>query len=125
MLAAEEDLLQQLGLPYRVVLIAAGDLGNSAAKKFDCEAWLPGQQKYREMTSTSNCTDFQSRRLGIKMKRQDGRREFAHTLNGTAVSTRPVIAMLENFQQPDGSVQLPKVLWPFMGGVQVLRADGG
>ena len=125
MLAAEEDLLQQLGLPYRVVLIAAGDLGNSAAKKFDCEAWLPGQQKYREMTSTSNCTDFQSRRLGIKMKRQDGRREFAHTLNGTAVSTRPVIAMLENFQQPDGSVQLPKVLWPFMGGAQVLRADGG
>lgn len=114
---AEEYLLQQLGIPYRVVLIAAGDLGNSAAKKYDLEAWLPGQGKFREMTSTSICTDYQSRRLKIRIRRKDGTIEMAHTLNGTAVSSRPLIAILENFQHADGSVDIPEVLRPFAGGL--------
>lgn len=114
---AEEALLQQLGIPYRVVLIAAGDLGSSAAKKYDIEAWLPGQGKYREVTSTSNCTDFQSRRLNIRIRRKNGEIVTAHTLNGTAVSSRPLIAILENFQHEDGSVDIPAVLHPFTGGL--------
>ena len=114
---AEENILQQLGIPYQVVLIAANDLGNSAAKKYDLEAWLPGQGRYREMTSTSICTDFQARRLKIRIRRQDGSVEIAHTLNGTAVSSRPLIAILENFQNADGSVDIPKVLQPFAGGL--------
>ncbi len=114
----EEKLLQMLKIPYRVVLIAAGDLGGSAVKKYDLEAWLPGQGKYREMTSTSNCTDFQARRLGIRVRKEDGEIVIAHTLNGTAVSSRPLIAILENFQNADGSVDIPEVLWPFSGGMK-------
>ncbi len=117
-LAIEEKLLQMLGIPYRVVLVAAGDLGGSATKKYDCEAWLPGQGKYREMTSTSNCTDFQARRLNIRLRRKDGEVVIAHTLNGTAVSSRPLIAILENFQNMDGSVDIPEVLRPFAGGLE-------
>lgn len=115
LLAIEEDLMQQLGLPYQVVNVCCGDLGISAAKKYDIEAWLPGQGQFREMTSTSICNDFQSRRLNIKYKDADGKLQYAHTLNGTAVSSRPLIAIIENFQQADGSFLIPEVLQPFCG----------
>lgn len=111
----EEDLLQQLGIHYQVVNVCCGDLGGSAAKKYDLEAWLPGQGKYREMTSTSICTDYQARRLKIRIRREDGSIVHAHTLNGTAVSSRPLIAILENFQQEDGTVIVPEVLRPLCG----------
>jgi seryl-tRNA synthetase len=97
MLALEESLLQELGLPYRVVNVAAGDLGAPAAKKYDCEAWFPSQERYREVTSCSNTTDFQARRLGIRARGEQGM-EPLHTLNGTAVSDRWLLALLENFQ---------------------------
>jgi seryl-tRNA synthetase len=114
LLAIEEELLQELGLPYRVVNIAVDDLGSSAAKKYDCEAWLPGQGRYREVTSTSNTTDFQARRLEIRYRGEGARRpEVAHTLNGTAVTWRHMIALLENGQREDGSVALPEVLVPY------------
>ncbi|HEX2087153.1 MAG TPA: serine--tRNA ligase [Solirubrobacteraceae bacterium] len=109
-LAIEEEMLQELGLPYRVVNIAVDDLGASAAKKYDCEGWLPGQGAYRELTSCSNTTDFQARRLNVRYRPDGGRPEVLHTLNGTAVTDRWVIALLENGQQPDGSVALPEVL---------------
>jgi seryl-tRNA synthetase len=109
-LSIEEELLGELGLPYRVVNIAVGDLGNSAAKKYDCEAWLPSQERYRELTSCSNTTDYQARRLGIRM-RAEKRTRTPHTLNGTAVAVgRTIVALLENGQQADGSVQLPACL---------------
>ncbi len=114
LLAIEEEILQELGIPYRVVNIGVGDLGASAAKKFDCEAWLPGQGRFREVTSTSNTTDFQARRLGIRFRPPDGGRPVvAHTLNGTAVTWRHLIALLENGQREDGGVELPAVLVPF------------
>ena len=110
LLAIEESILSELDIPYRVVAIAVGDLGASAVKKFDCEAWLPGQDRYRELTSCSNTTDFQARRLDIRF-RPDGRPEPIHTLNGTAVAVgRTIIALLENGQQEDGSVVLPEAL---------------
>jgi seryl-tRNA synthetase len=113
-LSIEEEILQALGVPYRVVNIAADDLGASAAKKFDLEAWLPGQGRYRELTSCSNTTDFQARRLDIRMRPAGGRPEVLHTLNGTAVAVgRTIIALLENGQHEDGSVQLPEVLVPY------------
>jgi seryl-tRNA synthetase len=111
-LAIEEEILGELQLPYRVVNIAVNDLGNSAAKKYDCEAWLPSQARYRELTSCSNTTDYQARRLNIRM-RADKRTQTPHTLNGTAVAVgRTIVALLENGQQADGSVQLPDVLVP-------------
>jgi seryl-tRNA synthetase len=115
LLAIEEEILQDLGIPYRVVNIAVDDLGSSAAKKYDCEAWLPGQGRYRELTSTSNTTDYQARRLEIRYRPEAGRRpEVAHTLNGTAVAVgRTIIALLENGQREDGSVQLPEALVPY------------
>jgi seryl-tRNA synthetase len=97
LLAIEEELVQALGLPYRVVNVAAGDLGDSAAKKYDIEAWFPHQQRYREITSTSNTTDFQARRLGIRYRAGEKRLEAPHTLNGTAVTDRWLLAVLENF----------------------------
>jgi seryl-tRNA synthetase len=112
-LAIEEEVLGELGLPYRVVNIAVGDLGNSAAKKYDCEAWLPSQERYRELTSCSNTSDYQARRLGIRVRREKGGRgsEFVHTLNGTAVAVgRTIIALLENGQREDRSVALPACL---------------
>jgi seryl-tRNA synthetase len=113
-LSIEEEILQALGVPYRVVNIAANDLGASAAKKFDLEAWLPGQGRYRELTSCSNTTDFQARRLDVRMRTAGGRPEVLHTLNGTAVAIgRTIIALLENGQREDGSVQLPDVLVPY------------
>ena len=115
LLSIEEEILQQLEVPYRVVNIAVDDLGSSAAKKYDCEAWLPGQGRYRELTSTSNTTDFQARRLEIRYRPEGGRRpEVLHTLYGTAVAVgRTIIAVLENGQREDGSVVLPQVLVPY------------
>jgi seryl-tRNA synthetase len=112
LLAIEEELVQELGLPYRVLNIAAGDLGASAAKKYDIEAWFPGQSRYREITSTSNTTGYQARRLNIRFRR-DGKLEHVHTLNGTAVTARALIAVLENFQDADGSIAVPDALTEF------------
>jgi seryl-tRNA synthetase len=109
LLSVEEELVQELEIPYRVVNVAAGELGASAAKKYDIEAWFPGQGRYREITSTSNTTDFQARRMKIRL-RDEGRTELAHTLNGTAITARTLIAIIENFQQEDGSVAVPSVL---------------
>jgi seryl-tRNA synthetase len=117
----EQDYLDSLEVPYRVIDVAAGDLGSSAIRKFDCEAWIPSQARYRELTSTSNCTTFQSRRLRIRMKDSDGTRPVA-TLNGTLVAiTRTIIAILENHQQADGSVYVPVALRPYLGGREYLR----
>jgi seryl-tRNA synthetase len=117
LLAIEEEIMSDLGIPYRVVNIAVDDLGASAAKKYDIEAWLPGQGRYRELTSTSNTTDFQARRLDIRARDSSGsggRPEVVHTLNGTAVAVgRTIVALLENGQRDDGSVQLPAVLVPY------------
>jgi seryl-tRNA synthetase len=114
LLAIEEEILGELQIPYRVVDIAIGDLGASAARKFDCEAWMPGQARYREVTSTSNTTDFQARRLDIRYRPDGGRPRHVATLNGTAVtSSRHLIALLENGQRDDGSVVLPEVLVPY------------
>ncbi|MEA2253952.1 MAG: seryl-tRNA synthetase [Solirubrobacteraceae bacterium] len=122
LLAIEEEILQELGIPYRVVNIGVGDLGSSAAKKYDCEAWLPGQGRYGEVTSTSNTTDFQARRLQIRHRPQEGARpEVVHTLNGTAVTWRHMIALLENGQRDDGSVELPGVLTAY-GAPAILPA---
>lgn len=109
LLAVEEELVAALGVPYRVVNVAAGDLGASASKKYDVEAWFPGQGRYREITSTSNTTDYQARRLDIRFRGESGL-EHVHTLNGTAVTARVMIAVLENFQDEDGSVAVPEVL---------------
>ena len=116
LLAREEELVQALGIPYRVVNVATGDLGASAAKKYDIEAWFPGQDGYREITSTSNTTDYQARRLKIRFKDQDGNSRFVHTLNGTAVAVgRTLIAIMENFQTAEGSIVIPDVLRPYTG----------
>ena len=119
-LAWEEEMLAKVELPYRVIDTAAGDLGTSAARKFDCEAWLPTQSRYMEVTSTSNCTTFQARRLGIREKR-DGATQAIATLNGTLATTRWIVAILENHQQADGSVYVPEALRPYMGGLEVLE----
>ena len=125
LLSIEEEILQDLEVPYRVVNIAVDDLGSSAAKKYDCEAWLPGQSRYRELTSTSNTTDFQARRLEIRYRPQPGARpEVLHTLNGTAVAVgRTMIALLENGQREDGSVKLPDVLVPYGAPSELPPAD--
>jgi seryl-tRNA synthetase len=120
LLSIEESILQELEIPYRVVAISVGDLGASAAKKYDCEAWLPGQGRYRELTSCSNTTDYQARRLDIRYRGTDGKPAQAHTLNGTAVAVgRTIIALLENGQRDDGSVAMPAVLARF-GAPEVL-----
>jgi seryl-tRNA synthetase len=112
--SCEEELIQGLEIPYRVMNVCTGELGASAAKKYDIEAWLPGQERYRELTSCSNTTDYQARRLGIRVRYPDGNRA-AHTLNGTACAVgRTLIALLENRQQEDGSVPLPEVLHPYL-----------
>jgi seryl-tRNA synthetase len=115
MVGIEETILGNLGLSYRVVNIAAGDLGGSAAKKYDLEVWLPGQQRYRELTSCSNCTDYQARRLQTRVRRADGTLQVLHTLNGTATAIgRTLIALLENHQRADGSVELPEALHRYL-----------
>jgi seryl-tRNA synthetase len=121
LLAMEEEMLAKVEIPYRVIDVAAGDLGSSAARKFDCEAWVPSQGRYREVTSTSNCGTFQARRLNIRYRDADGRPQVAATLNGTLATTRWLIPILENHQQPDGSVRVPKALQPYLGGRDILE----
>jgi seryl-tRNA synthetase len=115
LLAIEEEIITNLEIPYRVVNIAAGDLGSSAAKKYDIEAWLPGQGRYRELTSCSNTTDYQARRMQTRVRRADGTLEVLHTLNGTATAVgRTLIAIMENHQRPDGTVEIPAKLHPYL-----------
>ncbi|GAA4827218.1 serine--tRNA ligase [Garicola koreensis] len=126
LLAWEEQMLAKMELPYRVVDIAAGDLGLSAARKFDCEAWVPSQNTYRELTSTSDCTTFQARRLNIRQRTitEDGTKgptTPVATLNGTLATTRWLVAILENHQQADGSVRVPAALRPYLGGLEVIQ----
>lgn len=119
-----EDIVQKLGLPYRVVNVCTGDIGTVAAKKYDIEAWMPAQNAYREIISCSNCTDYQARRLNIKYREKEGAppKGFVHTLNSTAVATgRTMVAILENCQQEDGSVVVPRVLRRYMGGVEKIE----
>lgn len=117
LLAWQEQMLQKCELPYRVIDVAAGDLGSSAARKYDIEAWVPSQQTYRELTSTSNCTTFQARRLNTRYRDESGKPKTAATLNGTLATTRWMVAILENHQQADGSVVIPTALRPYLGGI--------
>ncbi|PRI11067.1 serine--tRNA ligase [Leucobacter massiliensis] len=119
----QEEMLASLGLHYRVIDVAAGDLGSSAARKFDIEAWVPTQGTYRELTSTSNCTTFQSRRLGTRFRTESGKTTPVATLNGTLATTRWLVAILETHQRADGSVVVPEVLRPFMGGLEILSPE--
>ena len=120
LLAMEEEMLALVELPYRVIDTAAGDLGSSAARKFDCEAWLPTQQRWMEVTSTSNCTTYQARRLAVR-ERRDGRTSPVATLNGTLATTRWIVAILENHQRSDGAVVVPAGLRPYMGGLEAIE----
>jgi len=117
----QERMLQDLGLTYRVIDVAAGDLGSSAARKYDIEAWVPTQNAYRELTSTSNCTTFQARRLDIRYRPDGGKTQHVATLNGTLATTRWLVAILETHQRADGSVFVPEVLRPYLGGLEVLE----
>jgi seryl-tRNA synthetase len=123
LLGWEEEMLAKVEVPYRVIDVAAGDLGTSAARKYDCEAWVPSQGRYREVTSTSNCTTFQGRRLNVRYRDEQGRPQVAATLNGTLATTRWLVPILENHQQPDGSVRVPKALQPYLGGRDVLEPN--
>ena len=120
LLAFQEEMLQACELPYRVIETAAGDLGSSAARKFDAEAWVPTQGDYRELTSTSNCTTYQARRLNVRYRTQEGKTAIAATLNGTLATTRWLVAILENHQQADGSVKIPAALRSYLGGQEVI-----
>jgi seryl-tRNA synthetase len=123
LLAIEEEIFQGLGLPYRVLDIATGDLGGQAYRKFDIEAWMPGRGEYGEVTSTSNCTDYQSRRLRIRAKTPEGKNRLVHMLNGTAIAdSRALVAILENYQQGDGSVLVPEALRPWTGMDRIVPA---
>jgi seryl-tRNA synthetase len=123
-----ESILQGLNLPYRVITLCTGDMGFSAAKTYDLEVWLPSQQQYREISSCSNFESFQARRAGIKYRpaggKKDAKTDFVHTLNGSGLAVgRTVVAILENFQQPDGSVEIPSVLRPYMGGMERMTKE--
>ena len=120
LLAWQEEMLQKCELSYRVIDTAAGDLGSSAARKFDAEAWVPTQGTYRELTSTSNCTTFQARRLNVRYRRDEGKTATLATLNGTLATTRWLVAILENHQQADGSVRIPVALRPYLGGTEFI-----
>ena len=119
LLGWQESMMQALGLSYRVIDVAAGDLGSSAARKYDIEAWVPTQETYRELTSSSNCTTFQSRRLGTRHRGEAGKTSPVATLNGTLATTRWIVAILETHQQADGSVRVPEALRPYLGGLEV------
>ncbi|HEV3357081.1 MAG TPA: serine--tRNA ligase [Pseudonocardiaceae bacterium] len=121
LLGWEKEMLAKIEVPYRIIDTAAGDLGSSAARKYDCEAWLPTQQTYRELTSTSNCTTFQARRLNIRYRDENGKPRIAATLNGTLATTRWIVAILENHQLADGSVRVPEAMRPFLGGRELLE----
>ena len=120
LLALEEEMLQACELSYRVIDTAAGDLGSSAARKYDSEAWMPSQNQHRELTSSSNCTTFQARRLNVRYRTEDGKTATAATLNGTLATTRWLVAILETHQQADGSVRIPTALRPYLGGGEVI-----
>ncbi len=122
LLAWQEQMLTLCELPYRVIDAAAGDLGSSAARKFDVEAWIPSQERYRELTSTSNCTTFQARRLNTRYRDESGKTQMVATLNGTLATTRWLVAILENHQREDGSVSVPAALRPYLGGTEVISA---
>jgi seryl-tRNA synthetase len=124
LVAWQEDMLQSLGLAYRVIDVAAGDLGSSAARKFDIEAWVPTQGAFRELTSTSNCTTYQSRRLETRYRAESGKTAPVATLNGTLATTRWLVAILETHQQADGSVIIPEALRPYLGGMSVITPVG-
>ncbi len=123
MVAAAEDVLKILEIPYRVVLLCTGDMSFTSAKTYDIEVWMPAQNKYREISSCSNCTDYQARRANIKFRRDNkSKPEFVHTLNGSGIAVgRTVAAILENYQQADGSVKIPAALVPYMGGVEIIK----
>jgi seryl-tRNA synthetase len=125
MVRSAEAVLQRLELPYRVVTLCTGDMGFASAKTYDLEVWLPGQGKYREISSCSNCEAFQARRLDLKYRPAGGGRvEFCHTLNGSGLAVgRTLIAVLENYQEADGSVTLPAALRPYMGGIERIEAQ--
>ena len=124
LLGMEQEMLGKVEVPYRIIDTAAGDLGSSAARKFDCEAWVPTQNRYRELTSTSNCTGYQARRLNIRYRDENGKTAPLATLNGTLATTRWLVAILENHQQEDGSVVIPAALRPYMGGLEVIEPLG-
>lgn len=116
------EILEKLNLPYRALALCAGDIGFASQKTFDLEVWVPSQNKYREISSISNCGDFQARRANIRFRNKEGKLEFAHTLNGSGLAVgRTVVAILENYQQADGSVKIPEILWPYMGGIKEIR----
>lgn len=122
MVSSATEILQKLGLPYRTLALCTGDMGFASQKTFDLEVWVPSQNKYREISSISNCGDFQARRANIRFRNKEGKVEFAHTLNGSGLAVgRTVVAILENYQQKDGSVQIPEVLQPYMGGLKEIR----
>ncbi len=124
MVGHAEAILQKLELPYRVVTLCGGDLGFSAAKTYDIEVWLPGQAKYREISSVSNMTDYQARRMMARWRNPEtGKPELVHTLNGSGLAVgRTLVAVLENYQNADGSVRVPEVLRPYLGGLELLEA---
>ena len=118
----ENEILQALKIPYQLVLLAAGDTGFGSMKTYDHEVWLPGQNKYREISSCSNCGDFQARRMNARYRDKDGKVKFLHTLNGSALPLgRTIIAIMENFQQKDGSIKIPDVLVPYMNGQEIIK----
>ena len=122
MVGHAEAILQQLELPYRVVLLSTGDIGFGSAKTYDLEVWLPAQDTYREISSCSNCEAFQARRMQARYRNAQGKPEFVHTLNGSGLAVgRALVAVLENHQQADGSVRVPQALRPYLGGLEVLR----
>lgn len=122
LLRLEEELWRGLGIPYRVLEMCTGDLGAMAARKFDLEAWMPGRNDWGEVTSASNTTDYQARNLNVRYKKPDGSHGFPHMLNGTAIATsRAIVAILENYQQEDGSIKIPEVLRPYMGEIEFIK----
>ncbi len=121
MVSHAEAVLQRLGLPYRVVLLCAGDMGFGATKTYDLEVWIPAQNTWREISSVSNCEAFQARRMQARYRPEGGKPEFVHTLNGSGLAVgRALVAVLENYQQADGTLRVPQALVPYMGGVEVL-----
>ena len=118
-----EKILEKLDLAYRTIVLCTGDMGFSAAKTYDIEVWLPGQGAYREISSCSNCSDFQARRMKARVRNPDsGKTELVHTLNGSGLAVgRTLIAVLENYQQRDGSIRIPEALQPYMGGMEVIN----
>jgi seryl-tRNA synthetase len=121
MVGHAENILKKLGLPYRVITLCTGDMGFGAAKTYDLEVWLPAQNTYREISSVSNCEAFQARRMQARFRNAQGKPELVHTLNGSGLAVgRTLVAILENYQQADGSVEIPAVLQPYMGGLKQL-----